>query len=98
MIKNCAVCGKEFERTHYNQIYCSLECQNKGHIKNVMDRKRKSMYGIPSKIVASYRNRHITQSFFRDDDFPQTKLFETLTQSIYIDGQRIVINKAIIIP
>lgn len=39
MIKNCAVCGKEFERTHYNQIYCSLECQNKGHIKTVMDRK-----------------------------------------------------------
>jgi len=29
MIKTCKICGKEFETTRNNRIYCSNECQER---------------------------------------------------------------------
>lgn len=32
MTKICPICGKEFERTSNNQVYCSIECKKKAAV------------------------------------------------------------------
>ena len=38
MKANCAICGREFEKTKNIQVYCSEECQRIG--KNVKEQER----------------------------------------------------------
>ena len=46
-IRKCALCGKEFERKHNRQIYCSKKCAQEGA--RIKDRK--------TKLAWFYRNK-----------------------------------------
>lgn len=69
MIKNCALCGKEFETYQKLQKYCSLECAHKGYHRNNAENARR------------YRKRIRDQKLAKAQDKPTKPLSEWVKEA-----------------
>ena len=57
MIKICKQCGKEFETSHKNQMYCSVKCKANKNIQDLTGQKFGRLTAI--KKIAHIKNRSI---------------------------------------
>lgn len=57
MIKICQQCGKEFETSHKNQMYCSVKCKANKNIQDLTGQKFGRLTAI--KKIAHIKNRSI---------------------------------------